>query len=419
MKCIEVITMFRLERDFLPIGQGAFYAERIYIMHDKAPQLDKHIIFDCGALNKKLPSSAKTNLELIEHVVNEYFKKYPFDVDTLFISHLDEDHCNGVEYILKKTGVKTIVLPLLSEAAKMIESIRIFSMWKGVSSTTSSFLWNVLTDSYSLRTKLRDAHNNIPTIIWMKPGNIEQANEQNYLDVPTLSQDTNLFEVALDMCIAPLGISGTVSVPSWNEWIYKPFFNDYSNHRLIEDVNKKIAAAFGLASPKLTSKDLNGLMATKADRIKLREEYKKTVKSSAKPSDRVLHYYSMVLASYPNKNWCKITKCIHGNEEILALNYAAGCLYMGDYPAKDYLTEVQKYFMSFDQVGTLQIPHHGANSSYNSELLKLNFNNIVSHGYNYNHPGGDIRFDIKNNGKTLFEVTQLKDSALSQTIETV
>ena len=90
-------------RSFLPVGQGAFYKETFY-----SDGLDKpiSIVYDCGS---------STGLDYIEKNIKNNFDKKD-DIKAVFISHFDEDHINGLEWLLRYCNVKYLfsVSPLFS-----------------------------------------------------------------------------------------------------------------------------------------------------------------------------------------------------------------------------------------------------------------------------------------------------------------
>ena len=96
-----------ITRLILPVGQGAFYVEKF--------KNGKNIVYDCGSISnrKKIP-------ELIEKCFGENEV-----IEAIFISHLDEDHMNGVEKLLEKCKVERICFPLITEEMKQTLKIKI------------------------------------------------------------------------------------------------------------------------------------------------------------------------------------------------------------------------------------------------------------------------------------------------------
>ena len=87
-------------RTFHAIGQGAFYTEFFE---------DFIAVYDCGSNN---------NIDLIRKRINATFEEGT-KIDAIFISHLHEDHVNGLEYLLDYCQVHRLFLPLLTNDEKI------------------------------------------------------------------------------------------------------------------------------------------------------------------------------------------------------------------------------------------------------------------------------------------------------------
>ena len=87
-------------RTFHPIGQGAFYTEEFGAFS---------VVYDCGTDSKK--SFLKAEIENV-------FEKGQI-IDAVFISHLHEDHVNGLKYLMEFCRVQRLFLPLLTEQEKI------------------------------------------------------------------------------------------------------------------------------------------------------------------------------------------------------------------------------------------------------------------------------------------------------------
>ena len=94
----------RVTRFIHPVGQGAFYSERIE--HEDHTY---NIVYDCGYGNKK-----KTPKRL-EREIASYYKNDDV-IDVLFISHFDNDHINGINELKRHTSmIRNIIVPLIEE----------------------------------------------------------------------------------------------------------------------------------------------------------------------------------------------------------------------------------------------------------------------------------------------------------------
>lgn len=94
----------KVTRVIHPVGQGAFYTERI-----EYEDCTYNIVYDCGSGNRK-----KTPKRL-ERQIASYYKKEDV-IDILFISHFDNDHINGINELKKHTSmIRSIIVPLIEQ----------------------------------------------------------------------------------------------------------------------------------------------------------------------------------------------------------------------------------------------------------------------------------------------------------------
>ncbi len=84
--------------NFHPVWQGLFYSGKIW---------DWHFIYDCGT---------DSNISVLESAIASYKAfNYKKEVDFLILSHLHEDHFNGIPILIKSHKITNIILPFLSE----------------------------------------------------------------------------------------------------------------------------------------------------------------------------------------------------------------------------------------------------------------------------------------------------------------
>lgn len=96
-----------------PIGQGGFYSAAIKHSNLK----DYTLVYDCGSLT----DSGRLSDEISEF--SREIGNRPLDL--LVLSHLDADHVNGVDELLRATGgVADVFLPYLSPLERLIYAIR-------------------------------------------------------------------------------------------------------------------------------------------------------------------------------------------------------------------------------------------------------------------------------------------------------
>ena len=99
---------WRMVRSFLPIGQGAFYCECFHF-NGKT----HNIVYDCGS---------KTNIQILKEQIKTTFEKDE-RIDALFLSHLHEDHINGIPFLLEHCCVNKIIFPIIDNYSKRLLEI--------------------------------------------------------------------------------------------------------------------------------------------------------------------------------------------------------------------------------------------------------------------------------------------------------
>ena len=98
---------FSVKRVLHPVGHGAFFTEQF--IADRRNVFN--VVYDCGVMYDSLSN-------LYEEIDNAFAKSTRSFVDYIFISHLDEDHVNGIEYMIRRgyvTKETSFVLPFIAE----------------------------------------------------------------------------------------------------------------------------------------------------------------------------------------------------------------------------------------------------------------------------------------------------------------
>ncbi|MCH5297688.1 MAG: MBL fold metallo-hydrolase [Ruminococcus sp.] len=95
-------------RSFFPIGQGAFYLEQFKTQNQRI-----NVVYDCGSSTPEFD---------IKKEIRSNFNKDE-EILIVFISHLHEDHVNGLEYLMDYCNVKNIVFPFTYPEDRILMSI--------------------------------------------------------------------------------------------------------------------------------------------------------------------------------------------------------------------------------------------------------------------------------------------------------
>ena len=354
---------FIMERVFMPVGQGAFYIEKF---NDGFT-----VVYDCG--------SYKNTSIIEENIKNSILDTN--NIDLLVISHYHEDHINGLEYLFKNNfHVKRMLMPYLN-LTEQIESY----VDEDIKNNSNDFYKDFCIDPNQA---LRDNFGKSTEITFVYP---EQSNQQNEVNIQDLSASINS------------GDKITCDVKNFT-WSYIPFnFQDI-----------KRTEQFNTLTEKLPIRTIDEFKAyyiqNKDDFINI---YKKDMTGDMNTNSLVLYssaYSNIKTTIYSRRKSFSFTQNI------------SGCLYLGDYNAKDNLKMKEfkeKYESLFKEISTIQIPHHGSRHNYNPKLnFKPNIISVISAGINnkFEHPHNETLKEIILQNGIVVLVTEQKETKLTQSI---
>ena len=106
---------FSAERYNYPVGQGIFSAQII-----RADGEGYVCVYDCGSSTYKNEMKNNPGANKFSEWVKELRQKTSGVINLLVISHLDEDHFNGVSELLREFKIEKIVIPYMSKIEKII-----------------------------------------------------------------------------------------------------------------------------------------------------------------------------------------------------------------------------------------------------------------------------------------------------------
>ena len=359
-----------ITRLILPVGQGAFYVEKF--------KNGKNIVYDCGSISnrKKIP-------ELIE----KYFGKNEA-IEALFISHLDKDHMNGVEELLKKCEVKRICFPLITEEMKLALKIKVM-IEEAMGNSYSKFMKEFVEDPEAAIKKIKEDIK--IKLIEILP-NDEENNKKNDNE-DTKNQKIKRIKKKSGEDIAE-EIEGLEHSCNENKWKLIPY--NFKQETRINEFEKKLEKEFG---KKISLKEVEKIWKENEDN---REKIKK-VYENLKGN---LNTNSMTLFSGVRE----VGKQMQYDSSYVKV----GCLYTGDYEAKGknkWKTLEEAYTEYWKWIGMIQVPHHGSIRNCNDALISKKAVYFLSAGEKntYKHPSQNvvrgIRFKYHNN---LYIVTESK-----------
>ena len=420
----------RMLRQFHPVGQGAFYTEHIVCNHEKF-----NVVYDCGSSPRKT---------IVEDQIQKSFKEGE-TIHALFISHLHEDHINGIPFLIKYCQVKNIFFPLISDVNKLILLQELNEQ-----NFISDFTYQFISNPKNAINNLENSGRTKPKLIVVQEVTLDSLNNNNnntfILDSNSSSQ-TNSEEQIFDLSIP----SGTnISTSRLNGiWVYIPFNFDQNNRKQeLEVVLRKsdILVCNGkFIQYGKTLSPTEAIKVTKRSYDKItgkRNGNSMTVYSGPLSRISSIHgpeYFHIVDKDlfdsflFICRNFCDneffdyyywdyffYKRCRHLVDRFLVENMNLGCLYTGDYDASTntYFDTLKDYYEKYwPTIGCFQVPHHGSKNNFNIGLIEKNKVYIISAGKRnkYRHPSATVLKKIHLNGGYPFVITEDFSSYLAQT----
>ena len=359
-----------ITRLILPVGQGAFYVEKF--------KNGKSIIYDCGSIG---------NIEKINNLIEECFHKNEV-IEAIFISHLDEDHMNGVEKLLEKCKVKRICFPLITEEMKQTLKIKIM-IEETIGNSYSEFVKEFIENPEAAIKKIKkDIEIELIEIL---PSDEQDTVEENNKKIDR--EETKNKKIKRIKKNSGEDIAKEIKEIE-NKWELIPY-NFKQKIRIIEfekNLEKEFEKKISLEKVEEIWKD--------------NEDNRKKIKKVYGDLKGNLNTNSMTLFSGIRE--------VQIYTQYDSSYIKVGCLYTGDYEAKGknkWKTLEEAYQEYWEWIGLIQVPHHGSSHNCNEALISKKAIYFLSVGEknSYNHPShkvvADIRFKYNN---SLYVVTENK-----------
>lgn len=428
---MDIMDMLRMERIFHPVGQGAFYSEHFceglfceWLLCDgvlgkrRVGNRRVNVVYDCGT---------STGKRYIEREIKEGFEKGEI-IDAVFISHLHDDHINGIPYLIRHCDVKRIFFPLLETPEN-----KLLVKLKAIVERADEFSVEFIDSPPKAIDAIESEYSHNIELIGVR---VNKDNERLKRDFNTVDE----FDEGIDgIChhTLPSGMNVAKKIHTdlcpligsrESYWIYIPYNFEFTSR--IDEL--------------LTELERKGFTLDKLIELgEAPEKYKNTIDLIIKPIYRRLskdfNSHSMtVFSGGKNLNIHRIgvetgddncLRVIYESPEFIARNRenerkgfskkaSSGCLYTGDYKldSKKVANELKKaYNLFWEDLLLMQVPHHGSERSYCGELVKSGVIYIVSAGFKnrFKHPSGYVINDISANGGHPVVITEYKDSRIS------
>lgn len=343
-------------RSFLPVGQGAFY-------HECFKQKDMHdninIVYDCGS---------STDVRIVEREIRNSFQTGE-TIDALFISHLHEDHVNGIPYLLKYCNVKRIYFPLIN--FKNRNFMEVYYYVNNIDGFTFDFFRNPNEAIGNLSLENR------PMLI-----GIDEARGQSASS--GIEQEDMRYQRSGDNVFETIMLERDMYHTAYGNWLYIPF-----NFRQTDRVQTLLQNLRIQFQKEIMGDELVRLWVgnSPGDRDKIKQAYASVpggfnVNSMTLFSGETNHNFHQYKINCHNCCSCWRSR-------------PSGCLYTGDYDASGSMKWkelINDYYSCWEHIGCVQVPHHGSKHNFNPDFLKLDAYFIISAGYanKYHHPHASV-----------------------------
>lgn len=383
----------KMQRTFYPIGQGAFYGEHFDFEGNYF-----NMVYDCGSAKNIKTEQPK----IIDQVVEGFYPNQ--DVDILFISHFDDDHVNKIHILKKNRAIKRVVMPLLKQNHKTF----LITINKILGNNAVVELLENPQRFFGNETKLT----------YVKPITLEDNARENEEGFNIIELDNLPPEIPSGTKLNFSNQNTSVQKPIW---VYVPYNYEFtSRSQSFESLLKQ------------SKIDLNKISEGDKDVIK---EIRKIYKESGNINENSLLLFSNTYNNYNirhysywhdrnDRDWYIINLIKHIVTYEL-YEQRCGCVYTGDATLSKIRSDKNFFNLinseNYHGIGTVQVAHHGALSSFDIDFFK----NItkpplfcpISFGLfnTYKHPSNNVLQQLLSEKYTPIMVTERKDSIFIQT----
>lgn len=389
-------------RTFHPIGQGGFYTETFDDLPNKPM-----VVFDCGG----------SSSENIRDYIDDFLPINPkTTIEAVFISHLHDDHINGLQHLINRANVKKIFLPQFN--SNQLFEIIFYNAARGAKGSNSNQL--------------------VLSFIESNKSN-HSLNEVSIIQIAEVTGDNNYQNVThnIQHGVSSQTIASGTSLILENKWVYISFnpkskapnfdgikdqaiketlqslYNNNTNLYEQAEALAKFVKSCGVEQCKELYKKMfggihNGQSMTLFSGLR---NPKPNVEICSHPFPPMCNHY---LYSHWRDWFAEFAK---DNEDCIPTNF----LYTGDYEASDSwkMQELVNFYKERNVWKTIcgvQIPHHGSRKNYADELYNKRCYAIASASSSnrYRHPNIDTLINISNQKCMPFVVTEKEQTKLVQ-----
>ena len=386
-------------RHFLPVGQGAFYLERFWIPDQGRPI---NVVYDCGALIERSPArNIQCNQSNMERIIEQVFQQDE-TIHAVYLSHLHEDHVNGLQALCNRCRVNKVFFPLI--AKNDLPLMRLQDQMQNNAGAISRQLIDFLENETPPEIDLRREQ-------WIRVPPTEG------IERPPERQNT------VDTSFSSVIGHSPSSYGAFQDWEFVPY--NFREQSRIGELKAALCRELQLSDEALESELNNGDLLSRWKDKESREKIKRAYKSiSGEFNTNSMTLFSgrksnngfqIAQCGYPCSNPFHPCRTFHFHRYPTCLyslrKKASGCLYTGDYNASgsdEWITLNEHYLQYWNSIGCIQIPHHGSRHSFNDGFCGFDAYLVVSAGRDnpYHHPHVGVLVKLCENGRFPAVVTQ-------------
>lgn len=415
-----------MQRAFHPVGQGAFYSEHFC---DESKKRLVNVVYDCGT---------STGKRYIEEEIEKGFKEGEI-IEAVFISHLHDDHINGIPYLIRRCDVKKIFFPLLETPGERL-LVKLKAIVEGAGEFSVEFIDSPQKAIAAIESESKYSHN--IELIGVR------ANKDNELlkrDFDTVDEfDRGIDGVCHHTLSSGMNVAkkihpelGPLMGPGKPYWIYIPYNFEFSSRidELLKGLERNALSRDQLIElgkdPERYNAEIKLIKSIYSGLSNDFNSHSMTVFSGGKN----LNIHKIEVETGANDCTSKRVFCekeepkekeeskLRAQNDERQKNSSSGqapsaCLYTGDYKLNNIgvvnkLKEV--YIQYWKDLLLMQVPHHGSRNNYCGKLVEPGVIYVVSAGFKnrFKHPNDYVINDISANRGHPVVITEHRNSRIS------
>ena len=366
---------------FHPIGQGLFYTGSLLYN-------SYNFVYDCGG---------HSGQEYIDNSIEQYknsmarCNQQKPDIDFVVISHLHEDHYNGISQLNKTFQIKRFYLPYIGDD-KNFTALVLSGQFYKKNKTNSEYVQSLSSLHFMLSLYRIGEFADMQTELIGKSPSFEEngvAYQSSFFTSPFNCKDY---------------------------WCFALFNKRVSDEKL-QELTEKMYAVMG----KHRVKSIYDLI--------IQGKFKEISEIYSETISKNLNITSTVLLHYPSVDFCEAlyNRNLHNIcDDPNVLNYRKhlyrgysvpfkksrfnATLLTGDVEMDKELANRIKANLPQEEIGVLQLPHHGASKNYRKlkGVAIESKTTVASYGLGnqYKHPSKETVDDLYNNRKAFYSANQ-------------